>query len=117
MSQRCHKPTSILARLRFASIAGLNINPLADKLLYDFESLPAVIRAEPNSWLTGIGRLPATAIAHLAFGEMCSGTLTVRIAIDEVLDHPELSKSKPLQACRMIETSAMGQKAPSARLI
>jgi hypothetical protein len=40
--------------------------------------------------LAGIGRLPATMIAQLALGEMCSGTLTVRIAIDEVLDHPEL---------------------------
>jgi hypothetical protein len=80
--------TSALAEgSRFASIAGLNINPVAGKLLYHLECLTVVKWAEPNSALDGVGRLPATVIAHPAFSEMCSGTLTVRIAIDKKLGH------------------------------
>jgi hypothetical protein len=93
ISEKCQKPTvDPSGDLWFASIAGLNINPLADKPPYDVECLTAVMGAEPNAALAGIGRLPATVIAHSTFGEMCSGTLTVRVAIDKVLSHPELSK-------------------------
>jgi len=68
--------------LWFASITGLNINPLSDKPLHCFKCLIAIIWAEPNSALVGIGRLPATLIARLAFGEMRSGALTMCVPVD-----------------------------------
>jgi hypothetical protein len=72
---------------RFASSTGLNINSVADKFVYDLECLSAIIRAEPNSALAGVGRLPTTVIAHAAFSEMRSGALTMRISIDEIVGH------------------------------
>jgi hypothetical protein len=76
--------------LRLASVAGLNIDPVADKLLDYFERFIAIKWAKPNSALTGLVWLPAAVVAHLALSEMCSGTLPMHIAIDEVRGHVRL---------------------------
>jgi hypothetical protein len=79
-----------LQRSRFASVAGLNIYLIVDKLFDNFERLIAVEWPKPNSAHAAFLGLPAAVVAHLALSEMCSGTLSVRVAIDKISGHVPL---------------------------
>ena len=71
-------------RLWLAFAAGLDINTLANKLLDRFECLLSIKRAKPNSAVVKVGRLPTTVVAHPTAGEMCAGSLTMRISVDVI---------------------------------